>query len=364
MISNLRIDIKYVLVVLSLVFVSGDAQVRCIKSERETLLRFKDGLIDDHEILSSWQSDECCEWHSVDCSNTTGHVITLRLNNVGYADGQLQEILDLSFNQLNGSMSDLRGFPSLIKLDLRGNSVTSSIPLNIGQLSKLQGLVTESLFSKLDKLKSLDLSFNSLILDVASDWIPPFELNKINLAWCKLSGNKLSGSISSICKTPHDDLQHFDLSNNQLAGEVPNCWDKMPSLNYLNLANNNFSGEIPLSFGNLQELVALQMHGNGFSGELPYSLRLCQYLVIIDIGGNKLTGEIPTWIGQLSRMRVLNFRGNKLHGSIPLEICSLTYIQVLDLSINSLSSIIPDCFNNFTILGSKLFDRTYNSGYW
>ena len=125
MISNLRIDIKYVLVVLSLVFVSGDAQVRCIKSERETLLRFKDGLIDDHEILSSWQSDECCEWHSVDCSNTTGHVITLRLNNVGYADGQLQ-------GEIRSSLVELLHLNSL---DLsRNNFGCIPIPEFIGSM--------------------------------------------------------------------------------------------------------------------------------------------------------------------------------------------------------------------------------------
>ncbi|XP_047951568.1 receptor-like protein EIX2 isoform X2 [Salvia hispanica] len=81
MISDKRTTIKIVVVVLLLcVFVSEDAEVRCIESEREALLSFKNGLIDEHGILSSWRSDECCEWHGVECSNTTGHVITLQLN--------------------------------------------------------------------------------------------------------------------------------------------------------------------------------------------------------------------------------------------------------------------------------------------
>ncbi|KAL1555661.1 receptor-like protein EIX2 [Salvia divinorum] len=394
------------------------------------------------------------------------------------------ETLVLCFNQFTGSMPDLRGFPSLTKLNLRGNIFTGPIPLNIGQLSRLQvldlshnsleglvplsigqlsnlqvlylsrnsleGVVSESHFSKLDMLKSLDLSFNSLILDIASDWSPPFQLDNIHLARCnvgpyfpkwlqtqrslvylnldgvnitdeapkwlasmsplleelslsynQISGtvpnisstsirymdlsynqfsgpiplfpadayfiqlrrNMLSSSISSICETPRRYLEYFDLSNNRLRGDVPDCWDEMPSLRYLNLANNSFSGATPRSFGALHNLRVLQMHGNNLSGELPYNLRHCRELKFIDVGGNKLTGEIPHWIGQLHGMELLNLRGNRLNGKIPLEICNLTNIHVLDLSINSLFSIIPDCFNNFIVLASNIaYDSSITFG--
>ncbi|XP_047983252.1 receptor-like protein EIX2 isoform X2 [Salvia hispanica] len=534
MISAKRIAINFLHVVLFCVFVSGDAEVRCIDKEREALLTFKNGLIDGRGVLSSWQSNECCDWYGVECSNITSHVITLQcdycglqgevrsslleLHHLNYLDlsgnnfggipipqfigsmKQLQhlsledsnfhgiippnignltnlrtldisdnslsstslsiivsvleslEILDLSHNQLNGSMPDLRAFSSLTELHLSGNNFSGYIPLSIGKFSKLQvldlslnsfeglvppsigqlsnlqtldlsfnsleGLVSESHFSKLDKLKTLVLSFNSLILHIESDWSPPFQLESIYFGRCNVgpsfpkwiqtqmnlsvldlrganitdetpswlwssssllyclflsdnqisghiplfpanaidiqfSGNKFSGSVSSICKTSHDDLIFLDISNNQLTGKVPDCWEKFPNLHSLNLASNKFSGKIPLSLGNLQNSVALQMHGNNLFGELPYNLSLCQKLLIIDVGGNKLTGEIPTWIGQMHQMQFLNLRGNILHGSIPPEICNLTNIQVLDFSINNLSSIIPDCFNNFIVLASK-----------
>ncbi|XP_057792810.1 receptor-like protein EIX2 [Salvia miltiorrhiza] len=362
------------------------------------------------------------------------------------------QILDLADNKLNGSVPDLRAFSALTEVYFGGNNFTGSIPQSIGQLSELQvldlsnnsfkGVVSESHFIKLDKLKILDLSFNSVILNVAPDWSPPFQLKHIFLAECnvgpsfpkwiqtqrnlldldlsrggirdeaptwlwtispslyslflsdnlitgsvpnlsstsitnldlsnnsfsgpiplfyanarliKLNGNMFSGSISSICTIPqYLQLLSLYLSNNKLAGEIANCWDKMPNLDTLNLADNNFSGEIPLSLGsNLLELNALQLRGNNLSGELPSTLRLCQKLRLLDVGGNELRGEIPTWIGDLYNMQFLNLHGNKLHRSIPPQICNLTRIRILDLSMNYLSGKIPDCFNNFTTLAQK-----------
>ncbi|XP_047965250.1 receptor-like protein EIX2 [Salvia hispanica] len=244
-------------------------------------------------------------------------------------------------------MPDLRAFPSLTKLALSNNNFTGSIPVTIGHLSKLQDLDLSSKFFQ----RYIDLSYNQ--------FRGPTPLFPVNASHILFNGNMFSGSISSLCKAPHDYLEYFDLSNNQLTGEVPNCRDKIPSLRYLNLANNGFLSEIPSSFGNLKELLGLLLHSNGFSGLFPYNLRQCQELRIIDIGRNKLTGEIPSWIGKVYQMQFLNFRGNKLHGSIPPEICNLTNIQVLDLSINNLSSIISDCFDNFTLLASESISDTY-----
>ncbi|XP_047949615.1 uncharacterized protein LOC125195519 [Salvia hispanica] len=67
----------------------GDARVRCIESEREALLSFKNGLIYNQGMLLSWRNNECCKWHGVECNNTTGHAITLQLYGMNY-DGELQ----------------------------------------------------------------------------------------------------------------------------------------------------------------------------------------------------------------------------------------------------------------------------------
>ncbi|KAL6289291.1 hypothetical protein ACE6H2_006801 [Prunus campanulata] len=57
--------------------------VRCIERERQALLAFKRGLVDEFNQLSTWSSEaekqDCCRWKGVYCSNQTGHVIQLDL---------------------------------------------------------------------------------------------------------------------------------------------------------------------------------------------------------------------------------------------------------------------------------------------
>ena len=58
----------------------NNVTVKCIKSEREALLRFKEGVIDFPGKLSTWVDEECCQWKGVEC-NESGHVTKLNLSN-------------------------------------------------------------------------------------------------------------------------------------------------------------------------------------------------------------------------------------------------------------------------------------------
>ncbi|GKV51220.1 hypothetical protein SLEP1_g57889 [Rubroshorea leprosula] len=48
---------------------AGDHEVWCIERERQVLLAFKQGLVDNYGVLSSWGSEEqkrdCCKWRGV-----------------------------------------------------------------------------------------------------------------------------------------------------------------------------------------------------------------------------------------------------------------------------------------------------------
>ncbi|CAL2241716.1 unnamed protein product [Prunus armeniaca] len=107
------------------------------------------------------------------------------------------EHLDISYNKdIVGSLPDLTNFLSLKHLNLEANNLSGRIPESIGQMSKLEtiwfggnsleGVISETHFSKLSKLSSLVLSSNSLLLNFSFDWIPPFQLRTISLGSCKM----------------------------------------------------------------------------------------------------------------------------------------------------------------------------------
>ena len=68
-------------------FSSGESdQVRCIESERQALLKFKQDLKDPLNRLVSWAGDGDCQWVGVVCHNVTGHVHELRLRSFPSVD--------------------------------------------------------------------------------------------------------------------------------------------------------------------------------------------------------------------------------------------------------------------------------------
>ncbi|KAL1555654.1 receptor-like protein EIX2 [Salvia divinorum] len=304
MISNKRIAIKFVfavvVVVLCCLFVSGDARVRCIESEREALLSFKNGLIDTYGSLSSWRSNECCEWDGVKCSKTTGHVVALQCD-----DYRLQ-------GEIASSLLELH---RLIDLDLSGNDFGGiPIPKFIGSMKQLQ---------------LLNLGSSNF-----SGTIPPELGNLTNLLSLDLFSNSLASISAFTLRSVLESLETLDLSDNQLNGSMPDT-RAFPSLTKLHLSGNNFTGPIPLSIGQLSKLQ------------------------VLDLSYNSLTGLVPLSIGQLSELQVLHLSYNSLTGSVPLSIGQLSELQDLDLSYNTLEGIVSE--SHFIKLDKlKKLDLSFN----
>ncbi|GAU25972.1 hypothetical protein TSUD_166540 [Trifolium subterraneum] len=366
------------------------------------------------------------------------------------------EYLNLSNNKIQGEIPTSFGnMKTLQTLLLSNNQLKGKIPKSIGLLSmleylilnknSLEGEVSESNFASLSNLIRLDLSYNHLSLKFNTNWVPPFQLLRLELASCRLgpifprwlktqgsllslnisnaaivdsvpvwfwhmsqhmyalnlSYNNLRGTIpdlplsftyfpililtsnqfessippfmfkaaaalhlshnrfsnldSLLCDKNNtiSSLGILDVSNNQLKGEIPDCWSNHKSLQYLDLSNNKLSGKIPLSIGALVNLKALVLHNNSLIGELPFSMKNLTNLTMLDVGENKLSGSIPSWIGEnLNQLAVLSLRVNHFIGSLPSQICYLTEIKLLDLSENHLSDTIPKCLYNFTAMAA------------
>ncbi|KAF3962974.1 hypothetical protein CMV_012576 [Castanea mollissima] len=119
--------------------------------------KFEEGLEDPSRSLSSWVGEDCCKWWGVGCSNQTGNIIKLDLKSPFFCDlmsgdtstdfsrpilkcsNSSLEHLNLSLNQLIGNVPHSLGYVKRLRnLQLYGSAFSSSIPLSIQNLSRLE----------------------------------------------------------------------------------------------------------------------------------------------------------------------------------------------------------------------------------
>ena len=133
--------------------------------------------------------------------------------------------LALSGWDLTGSLSTaLNSLTGLTSLNLSDNQLTGSIPT----LSSLTGLT------------SLDLSDNQLTGSI------PTMSGLSSLTTLNLSDNQLSGSIPALSGL--SSLTTLDLSDNQLSGSIP-ALSGLTGLTTLSLSDNQLTGRIPFQLG-------------------------------------------------------------------------------------------------------------------
>ncbi|XP_024171698.2 receptor-like protein EIX2 [Rosa chinensis] len=202
------------------------------------------------------------------------------------------EMLNLKWNQFCGSLPDFTRFSKLSVLDLSNNQLNGSVSESVGQLFSLEGLylsensltgvITKSDFLNLSCLLDLDLSSSRFSINLSSDWNPPFQLDLLDMSSCKvgpafpkwiltqtnltllsLSNAGLSGSLPIKLWDLFSGLDDLDLSMNQIHGKLPNL---STSLGTIDLSSNILSGALPsISSPTLEYLLLLN---NRFSGPL------------------------------------------------------------------------------------------------
>ncbi|WVZ15792.1 hypothetical protein V8G54_013358 [Vigna mungo] len=318
----------------------------------------------------------------------------------GVTESNLSNFSKLAFLQLSYSSLSLKIGPTwfppfqLLFLGLRSCNLgptfpnwlqtqTSIIFLDISN-SNLNDSVPDWFWNNLQNMGKLNMSYNNLIGTIPNislkllhrpfiflhsnqfeGKIPPFLLQASKL---KLSKNKFSNLFSFLCdQSISANLLSLDLSNNQMKGQLPNCWKYVDSLLFLDLSNNKLSGKIPVSMGSLVNLEVLILRNNNLMGELPSTLKNCNNLIMVDVSENMLSGPIPSWIGEsMQQLIILNMRGNHFSGHLPVNLCYLKRIQSLDLSRNYLSRGIPTCLKDLTVMSEKIINRgaTLNQIYW
>ncbi|KAK4413248.1 Receptor-like protein EIX2 [Sesamum alatum] len=367
----------------------GDGEARCIESERRALLEFKQGLIDENGVLSSWgyeeRKKECCRWTGVVCSRNTHRVIGLQLNgaklryqlrgNISLALLELHHLnrLDLSNNGFrgNGILEFIGSFKKLQHLRLVNCGLSGIVPYQLGNVSNLKtldlgynpGLEVDNLvwLSNLSFLSRLDLtglkisdtnwlrgirrlsSLNELYLNSCEiPQLTPSSLDlflnssSASLAFLDLSSTELNSLVFSWLVNTSTTLVSVELSDNRLDGLIPDAFGSSVFLEYLDLSGNQLQGEIPRSFSNLSRLHVLDLSHNRLSGLVP-ELRGFVSLRELHLSHNKLTGLQGTSFGQLPKLEILDVSYNFLQGTVSeSHFLNLHSLKELDLSFNSL----------------------------
>ncbi|KAK7840238.1 receptor-like protein eix2 [Quercus suber] len=373
----------------------GDDNVWCIERERQALLEFKEKLIDNTNMLSSWGSEDakknCCSWEGVQCNNQTGHVLELHLDFYGLRGKispsliELHHLTDLGLSGNDFNISQIPKFigslSNLKHLDLNGANLSGPIPFQLGNLSNLQYLdlswnnlkLVQNLewLSHLVSIEHLDLS--NLNLGVANDWLkvvsglpnlselwlyncslplattsPLLHINSSkSLTYLDLSNNPcINSSVFSWMLNSSTNLAYVDLSSNQLRGSIPNVFGNMNSLERLDLHDNQFEGGIPKSLGDICTLRGLYLSSNNLNGqvlEFFHNLQGCakDSLESLHLGGNQIKGSMPKF-AKFPSLRELDLSNNKLNGSVPEKIETLYKLEFLDLRSNMLKGVISE----------------------
>jgi hypothetical protein len=281
--------------------------------------------------------------------------------------------LDLSSNLLVGKLSDCwEKFQSLQVLNLAKNNLSGKIPNSFGALRQIESihLNNNNFFGEIpplthcSSLALIDVGDNNL-QGILPKWIG-YHLHQLIVL--RLRGNKFKGNIpTSMCNLSF--LQVLDLSENNITGEIPQCFGdiialsnlKSPrqSFHYISFTQGYMENEVyeigsfndkeilalkgsNREYGNILGLMAtIDLSCNHLTGEIPQSITKLVALVGLNLSGNNLTGFIPNNIGHMERLESLDLSRNHLYGKMPSSFTNLTFLSYMNLSFNNLEGKIP-----------------------
>nr|GMC79033.1 receptor-like protein 12 [Ipomoea batatas] len=380
--------------------------IRCPERERQALLDFKHGLVDEDGVLSTWGSDvdqrECCNWWGVHCHNNTGHVTMLDIHDpvydYGFPTQQFQDNFSIfpSHPYLKGykvspsllelehlkyvdlSHIDFQGirfpgffssFKRLRVLKLMYTSFSGIVPPRLGNLTNLHVLHVSGPDLKIKNVEWLSLlsSLRSLYLYAIDIDAPPTNvslspfLEKLRLPSCELHGT-LPFLLNS---SPF--LSIVDFSYNRLTLPIFHLLhNASKQFTSIDLSHNNFLGPIPDTFGDMSILENLYLGDNSFTGETPKSFENLTHLQILSLGGNHLKESIVELLEKLSKgirqssLQTLDLSENRLIGELPKDIGTrFPSLRELGLRGNQLQGVLPESIGKLSML--EQLDASSNS---
>ncbi|OVA19241.1 Leucine-rich repeat [Macleaya cordata] len=366
----------------------------CHDDERTSLLAFKSFLTDPSGRLSSWQGQNCCNWHGIYCSDSLLIVsIDLRNPDPNTFIRNLYSVIvstsSIASTALNGTIHpSLFNLGHLKYLDLSYNNFHfSKIPGEFANLKNLTYLnISNSMFSSSITTQFANLSSLNYLDISCSFELPDFSSLSFDMVTSKLSTNYTTTYLSSSNVSSPDiswvrglvNLKVFRLSGVDLsmASSKINWAEPMSflaDLRQLYLSDCSISGPVPIyEFNNLSRLLSLRMDSNFLNSPIPIQLANLTYLSHLDFTNCNLQGSISylprlqqlyvglnanlsinlTWMfdKQWTNLQTLSIQSTKVIGSVPSSISNASLLVSFSASGCSIQGSLPTSISNLSQL--------------
>ncbi|XP_020081934.1 probable LRR receptor-like serine/threonine-protein kinase At4g36180 [Ananas comosus] len=269
------------------------------------------------------------------------------------------KVLRLSYCSLPGISISLSHFnlTNLNVLDLRGNSINSTLPTWLRNLTSItyldlrfnefHGIISDE-FLHLSTLNDLFLGYNGF------EGMNPKALRYLcNLTRVDLSsigfGGEIMEWVEMLPQCVRNNLQSLYLSDNSFRGNLSGWLEQMNGLTHIYLGSNLLTGSIPVGVWKLPNLIYLDLYNNSLEGiisdvELSH-IRKIQYL---DLSFNFLTVRVrDDWVPPF-QLKGIALASCHLGPNFPAWLKSQSQIKWLDLSKNIIADTPPSWFWNMS----------------
>ncbi|XP_039787063.1 receptor-like protein EIX2 [Panicum virgatum] len=209
-------------------------------------------------------------------------------------------VLQLSAANVSGRLPEWIGdMAQLTDLDLSFNNLAGEIPQGIGKLSKLtrlflnknnlNGSLLEAHFVNLVSLEWIDLSQNSMSMEIRPSWKPPCKL-----VYAYFPDVRMGPQFPAwIMHQP--DIKYLDISHSGIVDRLPQWfWKSFSDAVYLNISVNQINGRLPSSLRFMNSSLTIYLGANNLTGSVPL---LPEKLLVLDLSRNSLSGSIPSEFG-------------------------------------------------------------------
>ncbi|KAL2509959.1 receptor like protein 7 [Forsythia ovata] len=343
----------------------------CLDHQRSLLIQFNKSITFNPTVsikLVTWnQSEDCCTWNGIVC-DSSGHVISLELDNESISGGienstslfgfQYLEKLNLAFNRFSNSQipKGIYNLANLTYLNLSNAGFVGQIPIEVLRMTRLVTLDLSTLFPGFEPLKLENPNLKTLVQSLKE--LRELYLDGVNISapgsdWCPA----LSSSLPN--------LSNLSLSNCHLSGPIDSSFSQLRHLSVLRLDKNNLSTTIPDFFANFSKLTSLSLSSCSLQGFFPEKIFQVPTLQNLDLSNNELlkgnlaqfpqrgsfrriilsytnfSGTMPDSIGNLGMLSRIDLSNCNFSGHLPSTITNLTEIVYLDISSNNLTGLVP-----------------------